>query len=56
MYCEGYDNIRKDLHSFISQTNANFVNLTDHDKIMYLLKLNNDGTAQIIAKYSVTPT
>ena len=39
MYCEGYDNIRKDLHSLISQTDANFVNLTDHDKIMYLLKV-----------------
>ena len=52
MYCEGYDNIRKDLHSLISQTDANFVNLTDHDKIMYLLKLNNEDTAQIIAKYT----
>ena len=40
MYCEGYGNIRKDLHSLISQTDANFVNLTDHDKIMYLRKLN----------------
>ena len=35
MYCEGYDNIRKDLHSLISQTDFNFVNLTDHVKIMY---------------------
>ena len=52
MYCKGHDNIRKDLHSLISQTDANFVNLTDHDKIMNLLKLNNDDTAQIIAKYT----
>ena len=53
MYCEGYDNIRKDLHSLISKTDPNFVNLTEHDKIMYLLKLNNDDTAQIIAKYTL---
>ena len=39
--CKRYDNIREQLYSVISQNDGNFVNLTDHDKIIYLLKLDN---------------
>ena len=52
LHCSGYVNIRNDLHSLISQTNAHFASLSDYDKIMYLLKLDNDNTSQNIAKYT----
>ena len=50
MYCKGYDNIRKELYSIISQTDSHFVNLADQDKIMYLLKVENNNTSKNIAK------
>ena len=37
-FCKGNDNIRKELHSIILKTDSHFVNLADHEKIMYLLK------------------
>ena len=43
----GYDNITKELYS--SQTDSHFVNLADHDKMMYLLKLDNNSSSKIIA-------
>ena len=49
MYCEGYDDIRKDLHSLVSQKDAYFVNLTDHDNTMYLLKV---GDSTLCKKYN----
>jgi len=51
MYCKGYNDIRKELHSIVSQTDPRFVDLTDHEKIKYLLKLDNYATSRIIAKY-----
>ena len=33
----------------ISKADAHFIDLTDQDKIMFLLKLDNDITSQIIA-------
>ncbi len=51
MYCKGYNDIRKQLHSTVSQTDPCFVDLTDHEKIMYLLKLDSYATSRIIAKY-----
>ena len=35
----------------ISENDATFINLTDHDRTLYLLRLDNDNTSQIIAKY-----
>ena len=29
-----------------------FINLTDHDKTLYLLRLDNDKTSHVIAKYA----
>ena len=29
-----------------------FINLTDHDRTLYLLRLDNDKTSHIIAKYA----
>ncbi|KAL9977135.1 hypothetical protein ACROYT_G014508, partial [Oculina patagonica] len=51
MYCKGYNDVRKELHFIVSQTDPRFVGLTDHEKIMYLLKLDNNATSRIIAKY-----
>ena len=31
---------------------ATFINLTDHDETLYLLRLDNDKTSHIIAKYA----
>ncbi|XP_078346867.1 uncharacterized protein LOC144632140 [Oculina patagonica] len=49
MYCKRYNDVRKELHSIVSQTDPRFVDLTDHEK--YLLKLDNYATSRIIAKY-----
>ena len=50
LHCNGYVNIRNELHSLISQTDSHFANLSDNDKIIYLLKLDNDNTSQFITK------
>ena len=52
LHCNRYVNIRNDLHSLISQTDSHFANLSDYDKMMYLLKLDNDNTSQNTAKYT----
>ena len=54
LYYKGYENgnVRKELYSIISQTDSHFVNLADQDKIMYLLKLHNNNSSKIIAKYT----
>ena len=51
MYCQGYDDIRHELHSVISKTDSFFTNLTDEDKIKYLLTLDSENTSKIIGKY-----
>ena len=51
MYCQEYDDIRHELHSVISKTGSFFTNLTDEDKIKYLLTLDNENTSKIIGKY-----
>ena len=51
MYCQEYDDIRHELHSVISKTDSFFTNLTDKDKIKYLLALDNGNTSKIIGKY-----
>ena len=35
-----------------SENDATFINLTDHDRTLYLLRLDNDNTSQIIVKYA----
>ena len=35
-----------------SESDATFINLRDHDRTLYLLRLDNDNTSQIIAKYA----
>ena len=36
--------------NFISENDANFINLTEHARMLYLLRLDNDYTSQVIAK------
>ena len=38
-------------HPVFSSWMTTFINLTDHDRTLYLLRLDNDNTSQIIAKY-----
>ena len=35
-----------------SENDATFINLTDHDRTLYSLRLDNDNTSQIIVKYA----
>ena len=35
-----------------SENDTTFINLRDHDRTLYLLRLDNDNTSQIIAKYA----
>ena len=49
--CPEYDSLRQKLYFHISENDATFINLTDHDRTLYLLRLDNDNTSQIIAKY-----
>ena len=42
---------KRRLEVHISENDATFINLTDHDRTLYLLRLDNDNTSQIIAKY-----
>ena len=50
--CMEYDSPTKKLYSHISNNDANFINLTDHDRILNLLRLDNYNTSQVIAKYA----
>ena len=47
-----YDSLRQKLYFHVSENDANFINLTDHDRTLYLLRLDNDNTSQVIAKYA----
>ena len=51
MYCQGYNNLRTELHSLISKTDAHFATLSDYDKITYLLNLGNDNTCKLVGKH-----
>ena len=50
--CMEYDSLSQKLYFHISENDANFINLTDHDRTLYLLRLDNDNTSQFIAKYA----
>ena len=48
-----YESLRQQLYFHISENDATFINLTDHDRTLYLLRLDNDNTSQVsIAKYA----
>ena len=47
-----YESLRQQLYFHISENDATFINLTDHDRTLYLLRLDNDNTSQIIVKYA----
>ena len=49
--CTEYDILTLKLYFHISENDANFINLTDHDRTLYLLRLDNDNISQVIAKY-----
>ena len=48
--CIEYESLRKQLYFHISENDAIFINLTDHDRTLYLLRLDNDKTSHIIKK------
>ena len=52
MHCMEYDSLWQKLYFHISQNDANFSNLTDHDRTLCELRLENDNTCQVIAKYA----
>ena len=39
-------------HSITHSIDANFISLTDHGRTLYLLRLDNDNSSQVIAKYA----
>ena len=47
-----YESLRQQLYFHISENDATLINLTDHDKTLYLLRLDNDKTSHVIAKYA----
>ena len=51
MYCQEYDDIRHELHSLIYNNDPFFANLSDDDKIRYLLTLDKENTSKIVGKY-----
>ena len=50
MYCQEYNNLRSELHSLISKTDAYFATLSDYDKITYYLNLRNDNTCKLVSE------
>ena len=50
--CTEYDSLTQKLYFHISENDATSINLTDHDRTLYLLRLDNDKTSHIIAKYA----
>ena len=52
MYLQEYDNIRHELHSLISKNDPFFANLSEEDKIRYLLILDNENISKIVGKYT----
>ena len=50
--CTEYESLRQQLYFHISENDATFINLTDHDRTLYLLTLDNYKTSHIIAKYA----
>ena len=51
MYCQEYDDIRHELHSHIYNNDTFFANLSDDDKIRYLLTIDKENTSKIVGKY-----
>ena len=54
--CTEYESLRQQLYFHISENDATFINLTDHDRTLYLLRLDNDKTSHIVAKYYTSAT
>ena len=52
MYCQRYNNLKSELHSLISKSDAHFVTIRVYDKIIYLLNLGNDNTWKLVGKYN----
>ena len=52
MYCQEYDNIRHERQSHISKNYSFLANLSDEDKIRYLLTLDNENTSKVVGKYT----
>ena len=50
--CTEYDGLRQKLYFHISEINENFINSTDHDRTLHLLRLDDDNTSQVIVKYA----
>ena len=50
--CAEYESLGQQLYFHIFENDAAFINLTDHDRTLYLLRLVNDNTSQVIAKYA----
>ena len=51
LHCQEYDDIRHELHSLIDKNDPFFANLSDDDKIRYLLTLDKENTSKIVGKY-----
>ena len=50
--CTKYESLRQQLCFHISENDSTFINLTDQDRTLYILRLDNDKTSHIIAKYA----
>ena len=50
--CTEYESLRQQLYFHISENDTAFISLTDHDRTLYLLRLDNHKTSHIIAKYA----
>ena len=50
--CTEYESLRQQLYFHISENDATFINLTDPDRTLYVLRLDNTKTSHIIAKYA----
>ena len=50
--CTEYESLRQKLYFHISENDTTFINLTDHDRTFYLLRLDNDKTSHIVAKHA----
>ena len=50
--CTEYESLRQQLYFHISENDVTSINLTHHDRTLYLLRLDNDKTSHIIAKYA----
>ena len=48
--CMEYDSLRQKVYFHNSENDADFTYLTDHDRTLYLLTLDNDNTSHVITK------